>query len=35
VASAAAKFLQYPKTLKHVIKVTASALTQTADKKNK
>ena len=33
VASRAGKLLQNPKTPKHVKKVAASALTQTADKK--
>lgn len=35
VASTAGKLLQNPKTPKHVKKVAASALTQTADKKHK
>jgi hypothetical protein len=35
VASTAGKLLQNPKTPKHVKKVAASALTQTADKKRK
>ncbi len=33
VASTAGKLLQNPKTPKHVKKIAASALTQTADKK--
>ncbi len=35
VASTAGKLLQNPKTPKHVKKVAASALTQTADKHKK